>query len=63
MQQIKWSWTVQAQPSVLQGVAVAAGVLSAVIVWCNVAVGISSSLSPLYLLITWTKHEFFSQVR
>lgn len=62
MQQIQWSWTVQAQPPVLQGVAVAAGVLSAVIVWCNVTVGISSSLSPLYQLITWSEHEFFSQV-
>ena len=40
----------------------AAGVLSAVIVWCNVTVGISSSLSPLYQLIAWTEHEFFSQV-
>ena len=63
LQQIQWSWTVQGQPPVLQGVAVAAAVLSAMIVWCNVTVGISRSLSPLYHLIAWSEHEFFSQVR
>lgn len=41
----------------------AAAVLSAMIVWCNVTVGISRSLSPLYHLIAWSEHEFFSQVR
>jgi hypothetical protein len=63
LEKLNWAWTVRAQPIMLKGAAGAAAALSAIIVWCNVTVGISSYLSPLYLFIKGTQEEIFSQVR
>lgn len=57
-----WSAVVNLQPLLLKGAAIAAAVLSAVIVWGEIVSGANSKLSPLHLLVRSSQNEFISQV-
>lgn len=57
-----WHFDVFIRPWLLRGVAVAAAALSAVLLWCEVAVGISTELSPLSHLVAAFNNQFVAQV-
>ena len=57
-----WHFDVFVRPWLLRGVAVAAAALSAVVLWGEVAVGVSANLSPLSHLVAAFENQFLSQV-
>jgi LMBR1-like membrane protein len=58
-----WNYLVYVRPWLYRGAAVAAAALSALILWGEVMVGFSASLSPLSYIMTVTRDQFFEQVR